>query len=133
MVRLKGKDDLSDLKGFVTEAFGSQRLAYLQQRFVASQTPEAVDLLSSFYTAAEDLRDSENRFSEKQFNARARKGGPDLKSNLRDPEQFAAIKSFREARANLLDIDSGVGKQIVKLVEKSIHQKGPSAKRAFPG
>ncbi len=139
MVLLKGIDDLSQYKGLATEAFGSQRLAYLQNRFLSTQPAEAVDLLASFYTAAEDLRENENRFSEQQFNARARKGAPDLKdapdlkSNLRDPEQFAAIKSFREARANLLDMDSTVGKQIVSLVEKSLTPKSPSAKRAFTG
>lgn len=133
MALLQGRDDLSQYKGLATEAFGSQRLAYLQTRFLSTQPAEAVDLLASFYTAAEDLRENENRFSEQQFNARARKTAPDLKSNLRDPEQFAAIKSFREARANLLDMDSTVGKQIVKLVEKSLTPKSPSAKRAFTG
>lgn len=131
MARLKGRDDLSELKGLATEAFGSQRLAYLQNRFLSSQPVEAIDLLASFYSAAEDLRDSENRFSEQQFNSRARRGGPDLKANLRNPEQFEAIKSFREARANLLNMDSAVGKQIVSIVEKSINK--PSAKRAFTG
>lgn len=135
MARLKGRDDLSDLKGAVSEAFGSQKLAYLQQRFLSTQPAEAVDLLASFYTAAEDLRDQENRFSEQQFNARARRGGPDLKANLRDAEQFAAIKSFKEARANLLGMDSATGKQIVTLVEKAISAKPkrPSAKHAFTG
>lgn len=133
MVLLKDKDDLSQLKGLAMEAFGSQRLAYLQNRFLSSQPAEAVDLLASFYSAAEDLRDSENRFSEQQFNARARRNGPDLKVNLRNEEQQTAIKTFREARANLLDMDSGVGKQIVKLVEKSISAKPRSPKQAFTG
>lgn len=133
MALLKDKDDLSQLKGLAMEAFGSQRLAYLQTRFLASQPAEAVDLLTSFYTAAQDLRENEDRFRNNQFNAKAKRGGPDLKVNLRDEEHFAAIKSFRDARANLLDAESSVGSQIVSLVEKSIKAKPRSAKRAFTG
>jgi hypothetical protein len=133
MALLKDKDDLSQLKGLAMEAFESQRLAYLQTRFLASQPAEAIDLLASFYRAAEDLRDNEDQFRNRQFNARAKRGGPDLKVNLRDPEHFAAIKTFRDARSSLLDMDSAVASQIVTLVEKSINAKPRSAKRAFTG
>lgn len=132
MALLRDIDDLSQWKGKVTEAFGSEKLAYLQDRFLASQ-PEAGALLDSFYNAALDLRDREDDFRDRQFNAKAKRGGPDLKNNLRDPEHFAAIRSFREARANLLDMDSAVGSQIVSLVEKSISTKPRSAKHAFTG
>jgi len=133
MTLLRDIDDLSQFKGIAKDAFGSERLAYLQTRFLASQPAEAVGLLESFYQAAEDLRDSEDQFRDRQFNARAKRGGPDLKVNLRDPEHFAAIKTFREARANLLGMDSAVGTQIVTLVEKAITAKPRSAKRAFTG
>lgn len=134
MVLLKGKDDLSPLKGSATEAFGAQTLAHLQTRFISSQSAagqnDAVGVLAAFYAAAEDLRSSEN-----EFNARARKSaGPDLKSNLRSSAQFAAIKEFNRAKDMLLGLDAENGRRIVDLVENSITASTrKSAKLSFPG
>lgn len=132
MALLKGTDDLSEFKGLAREAFGAQSLAHLQQQFLSSQPePEqdkAVGILASFYAAAEDLRTSESA-----FNARARKQDtPDLKINLRSTEQFAAIKSFHQAKEQLLDLDPVNGRHIVSLVENSITASTrKSVKKAF--
>ena len=125
MVLLRGIDDLTTYKGIATEAFGAQALAQAQQKLV-QQDPAALAALNTFYNAAEKLRSSESA-----FNSRARKGGPDLKGNLRSEGQFKAIKGFNEAKQNLLGVDQVIGQQIVELVEKSITGKGPSLKRSF--
>lgn len=127
MVLLRGIDDLTTYKGIATEAFGAQALAQAQQKLVQSD-PNAVAALTTFYAAAENLRSSENA-----FNSRARKGGPDLKANLRSEGQFQAIKGFNDAKQNLLGVDQVIGQQIVELVEKSIAGKGRKLTRSFQG
>ncbi len=125
MVLLRGIDDLTTYKGIATEAFGAQALAQAQQKLVQAD-PTAAEALTTFYAAAETLRSSENA-----FNSRARKGGPDLKTNLRSEGQFKAIKGFNDAKHTLLGVDQVIGQQIVELVEKSIAGKGRSLKRSF--
>lgn len=127
MVLLRGIDDLTTYKGIATEAFGAQALAQAQQKLVQTD-PNAVAALTTFYAAAETLRSSENA-----FNSRARKGGPDLKANLRSEGQFQAIKGFNDAKQNLLGVDQVIGQQIVELVEKSIAGKGRKLTRSFQG
>lgn len=127
MVLLRGIDDLTTYKGIATEAFGAQALAQAQQKLVQTD-PNAVAALTTFYAAAENLRSSENA-----FNSRARKGGPDLKANLRSEGQFQAIKGFNDAKQNLLGVDQVIGQQIVELVEKSIAGKGRKLTRSFQG
>lgn len=124
MVLLRGIDDLSDYKGQAVNAFGSLALSQYQQKFNAT-APEAGEAFAGFIAAAETLRSSESA-----FNSRARKGGPDLKGNLRSDTQFAAIKSFNSAKEALLGVDSTVGQQIVQLVEKSLKGK-TGLKRSF--
>jgi len=131
MSLIKGKDDLSPYKGHAAEAFGAEALTHLQAQFITSQPePEqgnAVSALAAFYEAAEKLRDRET-----EFNTRARKpGGPDLKANLRNSDQFAAIRTFHEAKENLLGMSGTAGKHIVHIVEQSIATTAQKSKPTY--
>jgi len=123
MVRLKGKDNLSDVAGRLKSGFAAITLDHLQGQLIAAQ-PEgaqghAITLLNTFFDAADKLESRET-----VFNARARRNdGLNLMANLRPTEHFAAIKSFNAAKQDLLGFDDATGQRIVTLVEDRIAAK----------
>ncbi|MDE1151485.1 MAG: hypothetical protein PW788_03015 [Micavibrio sp.] len=123
MVRLKGKDNLSDMTGRLKSGFAAITLDHLQGQLIAAQPEgaqgQAITLLNTFFAAADKLESRES-----VFNTRARKtGGLSLMANLRPPEHFAAIKTFNAAKQDLLGFDDSTGQRIVTLVEDRIAAK----------
>ena len=133
MARLKGIDNLDDVTGKLTGSFNAVTLHTLEKQFKAS-APDAAKVLTDFYLAAERLQQREN-----EFNRRAKPADHDLKVNLRNTEQLAAMRTFESAKQSLLTVNPTVGEQILNVVERNLASstkpapKPVSAKRSFTG
>jgi hypothetical protein len=121
MVRLKGRDNLNDLKGQLGADFRSVTLSSLHLSLFASveegdrkNVAQALDFL---YRTASRLYTSENEFNKR---ARPAAGTPSLMNNLRDPAHFTAMREFNAAKEGLLNVNSKVSRNIIRLIEKDI-------------
>lgn len=123
MVRIKDRDDLSDVKGRVHADFRSATLTALHRAFVeaapAAERSAAEKTLAAFYEAANSLLANEQAFT-----SRERKPATSLMTNLRGAEHFSALRAFNSAKSGLTATPAG--QRIVMLVEKNIH--GPKAR-----
>ncbi len=115
MVRIKDRDDLSDVKGRMNADF---RAVTLDAAFLdaAAERPQAERALAAFYVAAQMLRRREH-----EFNARDRQPAASLMTNLRNADHFSAMRAFNAAKAELAHTPTG--QRIVKMVEKNIHTR----------
>ena len=121
MVRLRGRDDLSDTKGQLGADFRSVNLATLHVHFftaaITVEKKEAARALHTFYRAANKLCTREL-----EFNRRARpvSSTPSLMSHLRGSAHLAALREFSSAKEGLMSVNPVVGGRIIRLIEKDI-------------
>ena len=119
VVRLAGKNDLSDVESRLGQAFRNAMLTALQTAFLSTAAvtdkTAATQALNDFHRAARRLRLSENT-----FNQRARPSGGKLTvmTHLRDAGQLAAMRDFSTAKETLLSFDPDRGRSIARLVQK---------------
>jgi hypothetical protein len=132
MVRLKDMEALEDLTGKLANGFRGVTLRELQDRLVAGQpTPpaqeNAASIVTAFYDAAEKLQSREAAFNR---NARPGATGLNLKANLRSPEHIADMRSFHQARQDLLALPGGFGQKIAAIVNDAITENAVLANPA---
>ena len=109
MVRLKGRDDLSDKK--------DQLLAGFQSTDPVFSAAEDKTMLKQFYQAARRLHTSEKaRTSE----ARTEFNKLTVLSRLRSPDQLAVLREFNIAKEKLIALKAPVAQSIVRHAEKRL-------------
>jgi hypothetical protein len=115
VLSLSDKSNLNAAGERLSRAFRTATLTALQTAFLSvaslAEKTAATQALNQFHQAARRLRISENA-----FNKRARPAGNSLMNHMRNSAQFAAMRSFSDAKANLLAISPDVGRSIVRLV-----------------
>jgi hypothetical protein len=124
---------MNDLKGKLSADFRSMNLTSLHLGFFASirdaDKKNATQTLERFYQAAGKLSSSENEFNRR---ARPPSGRASLLAHLRNPVQFAALREFSFIKERLLEINPGVGGEIIRLVEKNIDLPPRASARTAP-
>ena len=120
MVRLRGEDQLLDIKGRLSSQFRSATLVSLHSGFLAAASEndkqKAAQVLEEFYKSAARLCSSES-----EFNKRARHpGAPSLMKNLREPGHFVIIRQFDAAKEALLGMNRNIGESIVRMTERDL-------------
>lgn len=112
---------LSAIAGKLGASFSAASDVTRLHRQIASSNPAAGDALKAFYSAAENLKSREAEFANRSRPvAAAQNAAPDLKINLRSPEHFAALRAFKSAGADIAALDTALGPELVKAVEKTI-------------
>lgn len=134
MVRLKNRDDLSDIDGRLGAHFRASALSALHSEFLdaAPDKKRAAAVLDAFYQAAGKLGTKEKEHSSERalFNQRARpEGAHALRSHLRSTEHFAALREFSGAKESLLSIDPRIAEGIIRLVAREIDDAARSSLR----
>lgn len=124
---------LTTLTGKLGASFSAATdVTRLHHQIIDSQPENTRNLagaaLSAFYAAAEKLQTREAEFTSRTRDAKT-DITPDLKINLRSPEHFAALRAFKGASADIVAIDSALGGELVKAVEKNI--TAPQQKRGI--
>jgi hypothetical protein len=126
VVRLKGRDDLSDKAGRLSLAFGGAILKALYKSFSAAATDKAAaaKVLKEFQETAGKLNSSESEFNKR---ARPANGKLSALNNLRNAAQLKAVREFEIAKREMEGFKGG--RLIIRLATRAFRSAAPQQPR----